>query len=482
MAEFHGVKVSETFAQRNTNVVQTNTLPVYFGAAPINLAADPVGAVNKVILASNFEQFKQKLGYSDDWESFSLCEAAYAHFVVNDQAPVAFVNVLTLDDTADVDQVASTFVDGMHTIDAEGVIKDSVTVAETAAGTPYVLGTDYVLTFNDAGKLVVSIVSGGGIPSGASSLLVGYKKLNPDAVTAARVIGGTDVSTGERTGLELIEDVFIETSYVPNLIVAPGWSHDPTVAAVMVAKARDINGVFEAHAITDLDPEQKYMNAAAWKEANGYTDYLQTNTYPLAVYDGRTYHLSTLVAAREVATDQANGGVPVQTPSNQPIAADGLVYADGTAVNIPYDQANALNANGIVTANRWQDGYRVWGNRTGAYPEYDDAQRTFIPVRRMFSYIKNNLVLRHWNKVDNPLDRRLIESVTDDANIWINGLVGAGYLLGGRVEFWSSDNPDDQLGNGITQYRVFITPPSVAQEIGFIVTYDASYLATLTVA
>lgn len=97
----------------------------------------------------------------------------------------------------------------------------------------------------------------------------------------------------------------------------------------------------------------------------------------------------------------------------------------------------------------------------------------------MFSYVKNNLVLRHWQKVDNPLSTRLIEAVADDANVWLNGLVGSGHLLGGRVEFHAEDNPKEQLGNGKMVYRVFITPPSVTQEIEFVVAYDASYLATL---
>ncbi|SMF88153.1 hypothetical protein SAMN05661091_4143 [Paenibacillus uliginis N3/975] len=479
MAEFHGVKATEVYQPKKA-VEQTNTLPLYIGTAPINLADNPSAAVNKVILANSMDDFKRKLGYSDDWKSYTLCEAAKLHLDENEQGPIAFVNVLDVTDTETTAAAAVDFIDGMHAIDKEGVLKASVTVAD--GSTTYDLGKDYTLTFNDAGKLVISIVAGGAIPVGTSSLQVGYKSLKPSAVTASRIIGGTDAQTGVRTGMELIEEVFLETSFVPNLIVAPGFSHDPVVGAVMVAKTKSINGLFEAHAVTDLDPSQKYVDVVAWKEENGYTSHLQTNTYPMATYKGRTYHMSTLVTATMVATDGQNEGVPVQTPSNQPITADGLVYADGTPVLIPYDQANVLNANGIVTGIRWTGGFNAWGNRTGAYPEYTDAQRTFIPVRRMFSYIKNQLVLRHWQQVDNPLNIRLIESIADGANVWINGLVGAGYLLGGRVEFLAADNPSDQLGNGKVVYRVYVTPPSMAQEIEFFVFYDVSYLAALTAA
>lgn len=480
MVEFHGVRATEVFEPKKV-VEQTNTLPVYFGTAPINMIDNLSSAVNKVILANSLEEFKSKLGYSDDWDSYTLCEAAYAHFVASEQGPVVFVNVLDVTDTETVVPAETAFAEGLHMINREGVLKDTVSVGD-GASTTYVPGTDYALTFDEKGKLVISIVSGGAIPIGTQSLHVGYQVLKPDAVTASKIIGGTDGMTGERTGLELIEDVFLETSFVPNLILAPGWSDDPIVSAVMVAKAKDINGLFEAHALTDLDASEKYVSIAKWKDDNGYNDALQTNTYPLFIRNGRTYHASTIIATTMVATDQQNGGVPVQTPSNQPIPADGLVYSDGTQVNIPYDQANMLNANGIVTGIKFQQDYRAWGNRTGAYPEYNDPQRTFIPVRRMFSYVKNNLVLRHWQKVDNPLNLRLIESIADDANVWINGLVGSGYLLGGRVEFRASDNPTDQLGNGKMVYRVFITPPSMAQEIEFIVSYDASYLAALTAA
>ncbi|MBB3132121.1 hypothetical protein FHS19_006848 [Paenibacillus rhizosphaerae] len=479
MAEFHGVKASETFAPKAA-VVQTNTLPVYYGTAPINQVADPAAAVNKVILTYNLEDFKKKLGFSWDWKSFTLCEAAQAHFVNNEQSPVAFVNVLDVTDKEATAPAAAEFTDGIYTIEKEGVLKASVTVKDGT--TEYVAGKDFSLTFNDAGKLVIAILAGGDIPAGTTSLQVGYDALKPSAINAARIIGGTDSQTGVRTGLELIEDVFMETSFVPNLIVAPGFSDDPTVAALMVAKAKNINGLFEAFAVTDLDASQKYMDIATWKEDNGYTDPLQANTYPMMTYKGRIYHASTLITAAMVATDQSNDGVPVETPSNKLITADGTVYKDGTPVNIPFDQANILNANGIVTAIRWPDGFKAWGNRTGGYPEFTDAQRAFIPVRRMFGYIKNNLILRFWQKVDDPLNRQLIESVVDDANVWLNGLVGAGYLLGGRVEFLASDNPSDQLGNGKMVYRVYVTPPSMAQEIEFIVAYDASYLASLTAA
>lgn len=349
MSEFHGVKVKETFTTP-APVMQTNTLPVHFGTAPIHLAENPEAAVNSVILARSFQEFKQKLGYSDDWASYTLCEAAYAHFEENQQAPVAFVNVLTTSDVETIAPAAATLAKGSYTIAKQGVLKNSVTVTDAGGTTTYKVDKDYRLTFDDAGNLVVSTIQGGAIQGEAAQLKIGYKSLKPSMIQASHIIGGTDPSTGVRKGLELIEDVFVTTSLVPNLIVAPGWSHNPLVAAVMVAKARDINGLFEAHAITDLDAAQKYVEVAKWKKDNGFTSHLQTNVYPKFQRKGRTYHGSTVLAVAMLATDQKNGGIPSQTPSNQLISMDACVYKDGMPVYIPFDQANMLNANGIVTA------------------------------------------------------------------------------------------------------------------------------------
>ncbi|MDM5278803.1 phage tail sheath family protein [Paenibacillus silvae] len=477
----HGVKTTETFNQESASVIQANTLPVYFGTAPIHLAADPYAVTDRVILANNMPEFKRKFGYVDDWESYTLCEAAFAHFSDEQQGPIAFVNVL--DATTDVTVTAPasvTLIDGAHTIAADGVLKDKVIVTSSDSNTTYVLNTDYTLTFNASGRLVLAVITGGAITG--TDIRVGYTALNPSAVTASKLIGGTDVTTGVRTGLELVEEVFQVTKLVPNLILAPGYSDNPVVASVMQAKAQDVNGLFEAYAVTDLDASIKYMDVAEWKKENGYDSMLNINTYPLFTNKGKTFRSSTIAAVRMLATDGANGGFPVQTPSNQRINVDGMVYKDGSPVFMPYDQANVLNDNGIVTAINWQDGYRLWGNKTGAYPEFKDAQRSFIPVRRMFSYVKNNLVLNYWSKVDNPLNKRLVESVLDDANIWINGLVGANLLVGGRVEFNSSDNPAEQLSAGKMIYRVIITPPGPAEDIEFIVSYDSSYYAAMFAA
>ena len=121
-------------------------------------------------------------------------------------------------------------------------------------------------------------------------------------------------------------------------------------------------------------------------------------------------------------------------------------------------------------------GFKAWGNYTGCYPGSSDVKDIFIPVSRMFDWVANTLIKTFWSKLDAPMNRRLIDGILDSCNIWLNGLVGRGYLLGARVEMIDAENPTTDLMAGIVRLHVYMTPPSPAQEIDFTLEYDASYV------
>ncbi len=76
-----------------------STLPVYIGTAPVDSLQDYTGAVNVPILVKSFEDAKTKLGYSDEWEKYTLCEAMHAHFKnsIGNIGPVVMINVFDPD-------------------------------------------------------------------------------------------------------------------------------------------------------------------------------------------------------------------------------------------------------------------------------------------------------------------------------------------------------------------------------------------------
>jgi phage tail sheath protein FI len=162
----------------------------------------------------------------------------------------------------------------------------------------------------------------------------------------------------------------------------------------------------------------------------------------------KRFHYSSQLAGLIARTDSEKGGIPYVSPSNKALQADGTVLADGSDQYLGIDQASYLNSLGIVTAvNLGASGWRSWGNSTRAFPSNTDPKDSFIPIRRMFNWIGNSIILTYMQKVDDPLNKRLIAAVTDSVNIWLNGLTASGALLGGRVEFLEAEK------RGIARYH-----------------------------
>jgi phage tail sheath protein FI len=456
-------------------------LPVVFGTAPLHLATDPVG-VNQPVLCYTYQEAVQAFGYSSDWEKYTLCEFMKSHFALFNVAPVVFVNVL--DPSTHKTAVPATDValtNGVGTIVADVLLGSLVVKLTAGASDPLAKNTDYTAAFDSDGNVTITRLSTGTIPANQASLSVTYDKLNPTAVTSEDVIGGVDITTGDYEGLELVNQVFPRFRLIPGMILAPGFSHDPAVSAVMNAKASNINGHFKCISLTDVptDEIKKYSDVAAWKNDNNYVDSQQAVCWPLVKLGDAVYHLSTQLAGVICKVDSQNDDIPYRSPSNNNLQADSAVLADGTEITLGPDQAAYLNGQGIITALNFIGGWKVWGNRTGIYPGVTDPKDAFLPIRRMFNWIQNTLITTFWQKVDYPINRRLIQTVVDSANIWLNGLTARQFILGGRVEFQQDENPTTDLMDGIVRFHVYVTPPGPAREIDFVVEYDPKYLETL---
>jgi len=475
----HGIGVREVKGSA-IPIVTSSFVPVVFGAAPINLTNLETPPVNKPVLCFGYDEAKNAFGYSDDF-NFTLCEFMSSHFSLFKASPVILVNVLDpAKHKVNVPTEKISINKDIATIEVQGILADKIVVKSDDGSKTYDKGKDYATNFDNDGNLVIQRIASGTIPANTTSLSVQYEKVDPSAVKAADVIGGVDTN-GKYTGLELIDQIFPRFRVLPGMVLAPGHSTDPSVAAVMTAKVSNINGLFESISLTDIPTDQvkSYTDAAAWKNNNNYTSKLQIVGYPKVLMGEKQYHLSTQLAGVMSVTDASNDDVPYVSPSNHNLQAAGAVLKDGTEVFLGPDQAAYINGQGIVTALNFIGGWVAWGNRTGAYPANSDPKDTFIPVRRMMTWIKNTIILTYWQKVDAPGDRRLTASVTDSLNQWFNSLSAQGYLLGGRVEFNESENPVTDLANGKVRFHVYATPPSPAEDIEFIVEYDAQYLTTL---
>ncbi len=479
MAYKHGIYTSE---QATSLVPMTQTdsgLIVAFGTAPVHLAKEAAPA-NTPVLCYTYQEAVAALGYSDDWEKYTLCEVMKTHFAYFNMAPVVLVNVL--DSKKHIQEASGeevTFTKGVASVH-EPVLLDTLKVALVSGGEELTKDTDYTAAYNDDGVLLITAISGGKLEKQDSAFL-SYSKVDADAVKAADVIGGISIADNSVNGMELIDEIFPRFGLVPGIIIAPKFSAESNVAAVMKAKTLNICGHFNAIAICDIptDEVKSYTTASEWKNKHNYVDKNCILCWPMVKLDYEMFHLSTQLASLMNLTDSQHDDIPYYSPSNKSLQADGAVLADGKELFMNTSQAAYLNGQGIVTALNFIGGWKAWGNRTTAYPSNTDVKDNFITNRRMFNWVGNTLITTFWSKIDEPANKRLIESVVDSANIWFNGLTAKGALLGGRVEFRKDENPTTDLMDGKIRFHVYITPPAPARDIEFIQEYDPEYISTL---
>ncbi|MBR0151083.1 MAG: phage tail sheath family protein [Synergistaceae bacterium] len=487
MAFRHGVYKQEVPTSL-TAPVQTDTgLPVIIGTAPLHLAEGGLSNVNKPQLIYNYNEAVSLFGYSDDWDNYTLCEFIYSQFALFAMSPCVLINVL--DPSRHKEAVSSReyeIAGGEVNLGANVVINDEsfvvATLNDESERVIHTLGRDYSVAYDASGNAILTVIEGGAL-EGKSSVLMSFTKIKPNAVTASDIIGGVDATTGVYTGLELVGSVFPRFRLVPGLIGAPKWSCIPEVAAVMRAKAENINGLFTAQAVVDIPCDSAgadvYTEAPEWKNRNNYTAEREIVCWPKVKLGDKTYHLSTQLIGLMNQVDSGNEDIPYESPSNKALQMDSCVVASGREADLGLEQANYLNGQGIVTALNWTGGWRAWGNRTGAYPASTDAKDMMIPVRRMFDWIGNRFILKFWEKVDDPANTRLIRTVINSFNVEMNGLAAMGAILGGRIEFLSTENTSADLLDGKLRFHIYITPPSPAEEITGIFEFDPEYLDVL---
>lgn len=480
MAFKHGVYVSEKPTAVTPPVQTTAGLPVVFGTAPIHLATDPAKA-NRPILCYTYAEAVQQLGYSDDWSKYTLCEVMYSQFALYGYAPVVFVNVLDPAKHKKTTNKKSATVSQSRVVLDAPVLLSTLKVYKTEAAQAAVPGTDYEAAYNDDNQLVISILDDGAL-KGAATVLLDYDELDPSAVKKDDIIGGIDSATGNPKGLECISQVYPLTRMVPGLLLAPGWTEDPEVAAVMAAKADNINGLFRAITLVDLPADSqiiKYSDAPNWKNKNNYTNTLEYVCWPKAKMGDHIYHMSTHVLGAIATADAANGDIPSQSPSNKAIQATGLCLDDGTEVVLDLQQAEYLNGQGINTGLNFTSGWVLYGNRMACYPGNTDPKDNFINIRRMFNWQKQTFIFTYWQKLDQNITWRLINSIIDSEQIRLNALVASQDLLGAEITARRDENPDTELMNGHIKFHTYFTPPTPAEKIEDELEFNTSYFDAL---
>lgn len=470
----HGVFVQEEATALTAPITGSCSIPVVVGTAPVNMVQNPEEVINTPILANSAAEAMAALGYVDDFANYTLCQMMYATNNIYQVSPAVYINVL--DPTKHkkaLSETTATVSQMQAKISTKGIIPKGLVVK--AASATLTAGTDYTTEFDTDGSLIVNLIEGGKGAS-ATSITVSGNVLDPSMITKTDIVGAYNASTGKESGLEVVRQVYPKLGVVPGLIVAPGWSQIPEVGIAMSAKAANINGVFKAVALVDLDTTKatKYTDCKKTKEDSGFTSAFCYPTWPCVKVGDYVFAMSAVVAALIAYTDASNDDVPSLSPSNEMLGVTGTCLADGTEVTLDQDQGSTVNTYGVATAIN-MNGWKLWGNYTGVFPSSGDAKDIWLAVRRMFNWHGNNFIQTYFEKVDDPMNHVLIESIIDSENIRCAAYAPDKWA-GAEMQYLASDNPiTDTLAGKIT-FRQRIAPYTPAQEIDNILSYDTDML------
>lgn len=483
MAYQHGVYTREQATSMSAATNSTAGLQVVFGTAPIYQLADLTG-VTAPRLCSSYAEAAAALGYDTNFEAFTLNQSIKASFELFGVAPIVLVNVLDPNKAQHVTNVSKpteqTVTGGSFVISAEQepvpyVLRATLTVSAQTSGDPLVAGTDYTVEYDEDGLATVTLTSV--TAKALAKVYVTYKAIKltagKTAVTAAEIT--TAIS-------DKLREVYPRFGMTPGLLLAPGYSKDPNVAAVMQGACENINGVYSCECILDVDcgtsGAQTYDAVKQVKENKGLTSPHAYAYWPMAQVGNYRMSLSAIMGALTAATDAANGDVPSLSPSNKSLpGATGLCLEDGTEVILDQAQANVVNSTGIGTVLNL-NGFKAWGNNTCAYPSTTDPKDRWIAVRRFFTWRSNSLIQTYFERVDSPANYRMIEAIVDAENVNGNAYVAAGACAAYQCEFRSDENPTTQILDGTIKFHLTLAPYNPAECIEFTLEFDPTAIAS----
>lgn len=445
---------------------QGGTIAVYVGAAPVNLVRGYSKYVNAPVKLATFSAAKRYMGYSDNWAAFDLCEAIATHLnnSSGNAGPIVAINVL--DPATHKKQTQTTkeltFVNGRAVIESDTIVLDTLVLADKVENTDFSIDYDFT-----KGQVIINSI-GTAITGKVNAT---YDEVDPSVITAEDIIGGVTAG-GEYSGLGCIDLIYQDLGLIPNLILCPKWSEEPTVYNAMVTAGTKINGHWDAFVYADipvLDGTTKVDTieaATAWKDTNGYINERSKVFWPQNKDAlGNIHHASVLAAWRTQLVDESHNGVPMETCSNKAVPVAAHYFGEGST-NRGFDQtrANELNAAGITTTVYWGGQWVLWGPHTAAYKyaAVTDNRNIFDNSIRMMMYVSNSFQQEHALVIDSPMTRAMADTIRMREQEKLDAWAAMGAFIGEPVcEFREDDNSTAELAEGnFTWYsKGTSTPP-----------------------
>lgn len=484
----HGT-YSELGASVTKSAVQSGTVAVYVGIAPVNLVqgyAD-AGIINAPVKLVNFTNSQKRIGFTEDFQHFSLCEAVAAHFDNGMQniGPIYVINVLDPDKHRETnpENVSLTFTNNTAEFKSNTVILDTIAIEGFVKDVDFKVDYDY-----QAEKVIISALNDKII----GTQTVAYYTVNLDAIDEDTVIGGVTAS-GKCSGLGALKFLYLKENQVCDILGMPGFSHIPKVYAKMINAATQVNGHWEAFTfadipIVDADGEKidTMAKARAWRDANGYNSERSEISYPKFkdLTTGRIFHGSTLNIVNSMITDYENDSVPFESCSNKEVWIGQQYFGEGSE-NDGFDEQEAtadLNSYGISTCVFWGGKWVTWGGHTAKfqYGKDIDPRSYDSHYMRMLFFLMNGFQKRNADVIDKSFSRHKKDSILNNEQDIIDGYITKGALLeGSKIVFLAADNSVGDMVSGDFVYELPVSIPPRIKSLTGKIYYTDEGLASL---
>lgn len=446
-------------------------IPFFIGCWPCH--ASTTGYTGEPQMVTSWDEAIDLGGYSPEWldsnnaPKWTLCEALYSHLKLFCMTPCVVYNMYNpATHKVAVSEANYTVTDHIASLPYDAI--DNANLVVKADLATLVKDTDYTVYYDyEYNKCCVELLEGTHYDE--TTLKIAYDKADLSAITTSVV----------EFAIEKIEKVFGKYNTICDLICIPGWSEKPSVAAVMAAKAPNINGLFKGKAVVDIPTDSAsgaptYNDVYTWKRRNGYTDENEIDCWPLVKVGDYRFHLSVMACGQMSKVDNGNGSCPYESPSNKNLTITGACNIAGQEIDLNLQQADIISVNaGVVTVLNFRN-WVLWGNYTGTYPASSDVSKMFICTNRMMDWICNTFVLTYWSYVDRPLTKALIDAICNSFNSWLNGLTHEDKLYGGEIMYIADYNPLTKLLGGSFRLDTKMASPVPAQQINMYCEYDVT--------
>lgn len=294
------------------------------------------------------------------------------------------------------------------------------------------------------------------------------------AIELANVVGQAEEGTGCYALLAAQSDLGLK----PKILIATGYTDEPGAgatanAAVVALKA--VAAKLRAIVIPDgpSDTPQAVIDKAGL-EAGDRVWPVEPAVKSMSRLGVITSRPASARAAGAVARSDAERGF-WWSPSN--IELYGVVGLDRPiefSLTDTTAESNLLNEAGVTAVVNHQ-GFRLWGNRTGA----TDPQWQFLSVRRTADMIYEAIEASFVWAMDRPISAQLLDDILGSVQSYLRQLKAQGAIIGGRAWLDPELNNEAALKAGKLYVNFDIEPPAPLERLTFQARREGGYYAEL---